>query len=544
MARRNKRNATAAVAAPSAGPAGQSYHVSDAGVLGAFAGMVSPPPGVRVPVTEANALTLSAVWACVRVISGAIGVAPLRIYERSGIDNERIVGDDIAPVKLARKPCPEMGPLSFWEVLVQHALLGGNGYAEIERDGRGNPVALWPLPPGQVRPFRDSEDAYRLKYEVWGNGYRVILPAHNVFHLAGLGFDGVLGYAVVRLAARPLTLTASAEQAGESYFGNGMKPGGWIEYPGTFQEMQKSNMLGELEKKNSGATAFGKALLLWGGGKFHPIDINPNDAQFLETRQFQVEEVCRWFRVPPHKVQHLLRATFSNIEHQGGEFVTDTLLYWTTKITDEFFAKLLESYGPQYFAEHDLSAFQRGDTISRYTAYGMGRQWGFLSPNDCRRKENLPPIDGGDVYHVPVNMAPMGSEPSRQPAPQPNLGVKAMAIRAAGEACFRDAQTLQATASAMSLPKAVRQDRPDIGYWQDVGRAVAPAVSAVAMLGGVPADTDGFARAYAARRCGLVADSIKADNQSAATLALAHSLLEYAEWEAIAALMVPADSTD
>ena len=384
---------------------GGGQNAFDNRIIDAF---LPPPPGVKVPVTEDNAITLSAVWACIRVISSGIAILPMEIIERSPGVNEAVTTDAITPVALARKPCPEIGSVSFWETMVSHALLRGNGYAEIERDSLGNPIAMWPLLPNQVRPWRDPAD-HQLKYEAWGFGYWTVLPAHNVFHLAGLGYDGIMGYSPTRLAARSMGLTAAAEQAGDAYFSGGMKPGGWVEYPNSLQDMQKANLKDGIKAEHAGATAFGKALLLYGGAKFHPIDISPDDAQFLETRQFQVEDVCRWFNVPPHKVQHLLRATFSNIEHQSQEFVTGTLLYWLTKIANEFDSKLLSRFGPHYFSRHSLKALLRGDTITRYTAYGMGRQWGFLSVNDIRREENMAPVEGGDVYHVPVNMAPAGT---------------------------------------------------------------------------------------------------------------------------------------
>ncbi len=403
---------------PDAARRTEGYYLSDPRAVDAFA----PPPGAKVPVTEDTALTLSAVWACTRVITGSVSILPLHVYEKASGGREEVARSEglraglsvETAAGLATDPCPEVGPMTFWETLVGHAVNRGSGYAEIEEDGFGNPIALWLLPAGTTRPFRDPKTK-ELRYEsyatIGGVPYRSVLPAKNVFHLAGLGFDGLTAYSVVGMARRSLGLTATSEQAGESFFGNGMRPGGWVEYPGSLAEMQKLNAEEGLQGKHGGASKFGKALLLWGGMKYHQLDIKPDDAQFLQTRQFQVEEVCRWYNVPPHKVKHLLRATFSNIEHQGQEFVTDTLLYWLEKIAQEFRRKILSRYGPRYYAEHTVDKLLRGDTIARYTAYGLGRQWGFLSPNDCRRRENLPPIPKGDTYHVPVNMAPLGSEP-------------------------------------------------------------------------------------------------------------------------------------
>lgn len=386
--------------------------ISNPSVLSQFV----PPDGAgRVAVTEQTALNLSAVWAATRVVSGAVSVIPLKVYARGAGGESDEVGSQEPAGRLAKSPCPEMTSSTFWETLTHHVLLYGNCYAEVERNGYGDPIALWPLPPDRTRPTRGKDGS--LTYESYGGDYRATIPAADVLHVPGLGFDGLRGYGVVQMARRSLGLATTAELAGEGFFSNGMRPGGWVEYPGNFQELQKQNFKEGINKEHAGATKFGKALLMWGGMKYHELSINPSDAQFLETRQFQVVEVARWFNIPPHMLRDLSRATFSNIEHQGAEFVTNSLMYWLNKFAQEWTRKLLPM-GSDLYAEHVPEALLRGDTISRYMAYGLGRQWGFLSPNDCRRRENLKPIPGGDVYHVPVNMAPLGSEPGTGTAPQ------------------------------------------------------------------------------------------------------------------------------
>jgi len=369
-------------------------------------------------------------------------------------------------------------------------------------------------------------------YEVTGGGKAVMLPGRNVFHLPGLGFDGYRGYSVVGMARRSLGLATTAELAGEGFFANGMRPGGWIQYEGSLQDLQKMNMKEAIKTEYGGATKFGKTLLLYGGLKYNELTINPGDAQFLETRQFQTVEIARWFNLPPHKIRDLSRATFSNIEHQGAEFVTDTLMYWLTKIAQEWKRKLLARDQDQY-AEHNVEALMRGDTIARYTAYGIARQWGFYSPNDCRRKENMPPIPGGDVYHVPVNMAPLGSEPTpagpvdpkQAPEPPPNPGQKATArgplVAFARDLLCRDADELEGV--ARDHPDMVARWAASAGPedWGWVPGGVAGWMPILSATWGDPIGPGAVADRYVARQLWQVKDLAHAANPRDAALDLA-----------------------
>jgi HK97 family phage portal protein len=382
-------------------------------------------PGTKIPVTEANALTISAVWAAVRVISGGVGVLPLKSYERlrDGTRDEIAGGDTDPAPRLASQPNSEMTPVTFWETIVSHVLTWGNGYAEIERNGAGQPIGLWPLLPNRVKPDREKDG--RLIYKCRdAKGAVVDVDASDIFHIPGLGFDGLRGYSPVAMARRSLGITAATEEAGEGFFGDGMRPGGVLKYPGTLKDLQQAQVEAKLKETKAGAKRFGSTLVLYGGMEWEQLSIPPNDAQFLETRTFQIGEVARWFNLPPHKLRELSRATFSNIEHQGLEFISETLLYWLTKITQEFNRKILTG---NRFVEHVLDVHMRADTIGRYTAYGLARHWGILSSNDVRRKENLAPREGGNDYLTPVNMAVNGrsiaaaNDPS-PPSPTPPSG--------------------------------------------------------------------------------------------------------------------------
>lgn len=367
----------------------------------------------KVLVTEQTALTISAVWAAVRVISGSIGVLPLHVFKRMPDGSKLEAGDDVPGADLPGNPNSEMTAITFWETILASALINGNGYAEIERNGLGEPIGLWPIPPNRIRPKRTNKE---IVYEALDErGELVSLPSKDVFHVPGLGYDGLRGYSAIEVARRSLGLAATSEQAGETFYAEGMRPSGVIEFPGSLQDLQRMNLKENLKKDHGGAGNFGKNLVLFGGMKYNPLAISPNDAQFLETRAFQIVEIARWFNIPPHMLRDLTRATFSNIEQQSIDFVTHTLLYWLTKITQEFNRKVLAGQ-KEYYAEHRTEALLKGDTIARYTAYGLGRQWGFLSVNDIRKKENESPIDGGDQYLVPVNMTPANADTPKTPA--------------------------------------------------------------------------------------------------------------------------------
>lgn len=490
--------------------------------------MFAPPPGARVAVSEVTALNISAVWAAVRVITGAVSVLPLHVY-RKGVDDAREDAPGSLPaVQLAVNPNPEMVPVTFWETLIAHVLTWGNCYAEIERNGYGDPIALWPIAPNLIRPHRDGRTR-QLYYEssVLTAGDRI--EPKDILHIPGLGFDGIQGYSVVGMARRSLGLAATAEEAGSAFFGDGMRPGGVLKFPGSLQDLQKMNIEEGVKTKHAGATKFGKALVLYGGLDYQSIGIPPDDAQFLQTREFQNEEVARWFNLPPHKLRDLRRATFSNIEHQGREFLTDTLLYWLTKITQEWGRKLLPADQPGLYAEHTTEALLKGDTPSRYTAYGLGRQWGFLSPNDIRRKENMPPIDGGDVYHVPVNMARMGEE-GRPPQstddrqgdnPDNRAAAESVVYAIARELADCDAADLHDAAATDEAIRHYLVDHGDSRAWAWVAEAIQTRCLSLTLMTGRPVSPFGIAQAVGQHRVVQVASIIDHQDMKEAARMLA-----------------------
>ena len=248
------------------------------------------------------------------------------------------------------------------------------------------------------------------------DGTEVVLPARRVFHVPGMGHDGIKGYSVIECARRSLQVSAGYESAANALIENGMRPSGALKYPGSMQQLQKEEKAEATAKKHGGVANWGKMLLLYGGMEWQPFGIDPRDAQFLETRQFQIEEVARWFMIPPHMLYDLRRSTNNNIEHQGQQFVTFSLMYWLTKIAQEYDRKVIRDRDGETYAEHLVDAMLRADIKSRFEAYGRAIGNGWMSPNDVRKKENESPVKGGDQYFIPVNLRPIDA-PWQAPKP-------------------------------------------------------------------------------------------------------------------------------
>lgn len=377
-------------------------------------------------VSEEASLQMSTVWSCVVLIAGALASMPLRVYQQEG-KRRTARPDSVVDWLLAMQPNPELSAYDFHFLATVYKLLWGNAYAEIERDTARRPLNLWPIEPWRVRPGRDANG--RLIYRVRNGDLTetTIAPA-DILHFRGLCLDGVTGLSVVGQARQSLGLTVAMETFGAAFFGNGAHLGGVIEQPpgkGLSPEAQKE-MLESFNAKNRGAARAGRTELLPPGFQHKSIGVPPEDAQFLESRKFQVAEICRWFRVPPHKLFDLDRATFSNIEHLGIEFVTDALLSHAVQKEQEINIKL---FGRQQrgnlYVKHNFNAQLRGDMKTRNEAYAIGRQWGWLSANDVRELEDMNPLgEEGDIYLSPTNMVPADQaleppKPVQQPALDP-----------------------------------------------------------------------------------------------------------------------------
>jgi HK97 family phage portal protein len=362
-----------------------------------------------VVVSEQTALTFSPFWAGVNLISSTLGSLPLKLYKRTANKGKEEYFDAKTYQLLHDEPNPEMGAMVFRQTLQAHILTWGNAYAEIERDGAGRPSALWPIPPNRVRPYRNKSLA--LRYEIHNeDGTATELNARDMLHVPGLGFDGNVGYSVVAMARRSLGMGIAMEEFGSSFYGNGSWFGGFIETPARVSPEARQFLRESLEKRHQGASKAYRLGWLTEGLKFVAGGaVPPRDAQFLEGRTFQINDVARWLNMPPHKLRELTNATFSNIEEQNIEWVTDSIRPWCVLWEQELNRKLIPRLERRIqFFEHNVEGLLRGNIESRYNAYAIGRTHGWLSADDVRQKENMNPLpDGqGGIYLLQGNMVP------------------------------------------------------------------------------------------------------------------------------------------
>ncbi|MDR1463749.1 MAG: phage portal protein [Oscillospiraceae bacterium] len=362
-------------------------------------------------VNERTALSQAAVLACVRVISESVASLPLHLYKFQGTGGVAATAHPLYRL-LHTAPNPDMTSFVFRETLTSHLLLFGNAYAQIIRNGLGEVMALYPLQPNKMDVWRHENGEifytyWREKDETKAHEKQggVTLPKREVLHIPGLSFDGLVGYSPIALAKNAIGLAISTEEFGAQFFSNSANPCGIISHPDHISD--HATLREEWEKEFRGNRRNGVAILE-DGMKFTPISIAPDQAQFLETRKFQLSEIARIFRVPPHMIGDLERSTFSNIEHQSIDFAKYTLGPWLTRIEQELEKSLLSpAEQAQYEIRFNIEGLLRGDYETRMRGYAIGRQNGWLSANDIRALERQNPIpfdDGGDRYLVNGNM--------------------------------------------------------------------------------------------------------------------------------------------
>lgn len=377
----------------------------DAVLLEALSGGHTTAAGITV--TPESAMRLSTVSACVRLISESIASLPLHVYQRTGPATRRKVTDSPVYRLLHDEPNAIMTAFVFRETLAAHVLVWGNAYALILRNRSGQPTELLPVHPNTVRVMK-SPASGELVYELTMDGKTFRVNQADILHIPGLAFDGISGMSPIKYAAQSIGLAIAAERYGAAFFGNGSIPAGVLEIAGALPADKQRELAAAWSAAYGGAGNGGKTAVLVNGAKFSRVSISPNEAQFLETRKLQVSEIARWYRVPPHMIGDLERATFSNIEHQALEFVTHTLRPWLVRFEQEINRKLFPSSTDgrpnDTYAEFNVDGLLRGDIKARGDYYVRGRQWGWLSANDIRAKENMEPIDGGDKYLAPLNM--------------------------------------------------------------------------------------------------------------------------------------------
>ena len=363
-------------------------------------------------VNERSSMQVTAVYSCVRILSEAVATLPLHLYRYTSEGSKERATDHPLYFLVHNEPNPEMTSFIFRETLMTHLLLYGNAFAQIIRNGKGDVVALYPLMPNRMTVDRDSKGALYYSYQTSQEdartmkGATVILKPRDVLHIPGLGFDGLVGYSPIAMAKNAVGISIACEEYGARFFANGATPGGILEHPGIVKDPDKV--------RESWQSAFGgsgnsnKVAVLEEGMKYTPISIAPEEAQFLETRKFQIDEIARIFRIPPHMIGDLDKSSFNNIEQQSLEFVKYTLDPWVTRWEQSMDRALLKPEEKKdCFFKFNVDGLLRGDYMSRMQGYAVGRQNGWMSANDIRQLENMdmiPEEEGGNLYLINGNM--------------------------------------------------------------------------------------------------------------------------------------------
>ena len=362
-----------------------------------------------VEVTEESALNYSAVYRAVDLLGRHVGMLPLHLMESTGEQTKRKAQGHALYSILYQKPNAEMTAFNWRHVLMTHVLLWGNHFSEIEWGRGGQVLALWPLSPVRMRVARENG---RLWYycTVAAGQPAQRLAAEQILHVRGLSVDGVMGKSVIAGARDDVALGVATREYGGRFFGNDARPGGVLQHPGVLGDEAYGRLQQSWESRHQGLDRSHRIAILEEGLTFKEIGIPPEDAQFLQTRKFQVTEIARWFGVPPHKLMDLERSTFSNIEHQAIEYVQDSLQPWATNLEQCLDTSLLTpAERGRFYTRLALDGLLRGDSQARHGAYQSGVQNGYYSVNDVRRLEDLDPVEGGDVHLVPLNLGALGA---------------------------------------------------------------------------------------------------------------------------------------
>lgn len=417
-------------------------------------------------INEDRALNFSAVWCATRILAETIGGLPLPIYQRMADGGRQQVGSHYLSDILKLSPNPYMGAMPFREGRVSHQVNWGNAFAELERNPRGEVVAMWPIHPTRVRPVRPSDKQPDYAYWVRNNdGSSVMLRQDEVLHLPGvLSDDGIWGKGVVQYARESIGFGMATEQHGAAYFGNGAQPKGILTAAGLTKDPElRRNMRAEW-KEVHGSPDSNEIVILPLDSTYVPISISNEDSQFLETRKHNITEIARWYRVPPHMLADLDRATFSNIEHQGLDFVIYSIMPWVRKWEDELNRKLLNlAERQEFFIEFNLAGLLRGDIKSRMEAYKLALESGIMTINEVRRLENMNNVGpDGDQHFFPLNMttiARLATGPQQQPTPAAKTNTASLA---ATRAVVGDALSRMFTKEANAVQRMAKNAELDL----------------------------------------------------------------------------------
>jgi len=353
-------------------------------------------------VDEKSAMQIATVYACVRLLAESVAQLPLHLYRYtdSGTGKEMAADHPVYPI-IHRQPNPEMTSFTWRETMMVHLLLWGNSYSQIIRDGKNGILSIYPLLPENVEVDRDERGEIYYIYHAYTDeapgekNKDIIFQREEVLHVPGLGFNGLVGFSPIAMMKNALGSTLAVEKYGSAFFKNGAQPSGVLEHPGVLKNPEKIRQ--NWTDVYGGANNAHKVCVLEEGMSYKAISLPPEDSQFLSTRQFGVEEICRIFRVPPHMVQDLQRATFNNIEHMAIEFVMHTLMPWLIRIEQAIIKDVLVGEEKdQLFPKFNVDGLMRGDYKSRMEGYAVAITNGIMSVNDVRKLENMDPLDDAD----------------------------------------------------------------------------------------------------------------------------------------------------
>ncbi|EPL6862543.1 TPA: phage portal protein [Enterobacter kobei] len=380
-------------------------------------------------VTADKAIQLSAVWACVRLLSESISTLPLKIYVRQPDGSRKAATDHPAYSILCRRPNSEMTPSRFMLMVVASICLRGNAFIE-KKFIANRLVSLVPLLPQNMVVKRLTTGA--LEYKYTENGSERVIPVKNIMHIRGFGLDGVCGMMPMKTGRDVIGSAMAVEESAAKIFEQGLQSSGFLTAEQALNDEQRER-LREYMAKFTGSKNAGKIMVLEGGLKYQGVTMNPEDAQMLESRSFSIEEICRWFRVPPFMVGHTTKQSSwaSSLEGMNLQFLTHTLRPLLVNIEQEIGRCLLDS-DDEVFAEFSVEGLLRADSAGRAAYYTSALQNGWMSRNDVRRLENMPPIEGGDIYTVQLNLTQLKNLESN------NHAVQALALRELHNHVFPD----------------------------------------------------------------------------------------------------------
>ncbi|MFH1739832.1 MAG: phage portal protein [bacterium] len=357
-------------------------------------------------VDRSAAIGISAVWSAVRLLSESVASLPLFFYRRTEKGKDKAIDNSLYRMMWVQ-PNPIMSSFQLRELMQYHLLFYGNAYAQKLRGSGSQVVELWPLTPDKIRPYLGQNNKRFYEYQK-GND-KIILNQDEVFHIPGLGFDGIMGYAPLVILMQQFGYSIAVKRYGSEFFKNGGVPGGYLALPNRLRDDDARKRLaagwhgrhGEWGNKHSTA-------ILEEDAKYVPLNIPPEQAQFIESQKFSVTDIARVFRVPPHMIGDLDRATFSNIEQQSIDFVVNTLRPWLVRWEQEMLLQIIpREMQEDFFFEFQVNALLRGDFATRAAGYRTFIEMGVMSPNEVRNLENLNAYEDGDEHFIPLNLVPI-----------------------------------------------------------------------------------------------------------------------------------------